>query len=115
MRIEVNTDWKIGSPIVVNGHHNNVDFENKGIVLEFEPRSILRYSHLSSISGLADKSENYTIIEFRLVQVENNSTLLTVNTFNFPGESAFEHWRFYWRITLGVLKQFIENARSILT
>ena len=43
MRLEIFTDWKVGSPIVVKGHHNNVDFENRGTVLEFEPNSILRY------------------------------------------------------------------------
>jgi uncharacterized protein YndB with AHSA1/START domain len=43
MRTEIFTDWKVGSPIIVKGHHNNVGFENKGTVLEFEPNSILRY------------------------------------------------------------------------
>ena len=43
MGVEIFTDWKVGSPIIVKGHHNNVDFENKGTILEFEPKSILRY------------------------------------------------------------------------
>jgi uncharacterized protein YndB with AHSA1/START domain len=43
MRLEVFTDWKVGSPIIVTGHHNNVDFENKSTVLEFEANSNLRY------------------------------------------------------------------------
>ena len=62
MRIEITTDWKFGSPIIVKGHHNNVDFENKGTILQFEPHSILRYSHLSSISRLPDRAQNYTIL-----------------------------------------------------
>ncbi len=41
--VEIFTDWKVGSPIIVKGRHNNVDFDNKGTVLEFEPNSILRY------------------------------------------------------------------------
>ena len=85
MGIEITTDWKVGSPIIVKGRHNQVDFENKGTVLQFEPHSILRYSHLSSISSLLDKAENYTIIEFRLTQSAENSTSLIVNTSNFPG------------------------------
>ena len=56
MRIGIITDWKVGSPIIVKGRHNNVDFENKGTVLHFEPNSILRYSHLSSVSRLPDKA-----------------------------------------------------------
>jgi uncharacterized protein YndB with AHSA1/START domain len=112
MQIEIATDWKVGSPIIVKGHHNNVDFENKGIVLQFKPHSILRYSHLSSISRLADKAENYTIIEFRMERADENSALLTINTSNFPAKSAFEHWQFYWSTTIGVLQRFIESAHQ---
>jgi uncharacterized protein YndB with AHSA1/START domain len=110
MRIEIATDWRVGSTIIVKGHHNNVDFENKGTVLEFEPYSILRYTHLSSISRLPDTAENYTMLEFRLERTEGNSTSLNVRISNFPAESAFEHWQFYWTVTIGVLKQFIESA-----
>jgi uncharacterized protein YndB with AHSA1/START domain len=111
MRVGISTDWKIGSPIVVKGHHNNVDFENKGTILQFEPYSILRYTHLSSISGLSDKAENYTVIEFRLERTEENSTSLNVRISNFPTKSAFKHWEFYWKVTIEVLKRFIESAR----
>jgi uncharacterized protein YndB with AHSA1/START domain len=112
MRVEIFTDWKVGSPIIVKGHHNNVGFENKGTVLEFEPNSILRYSHLSSVSRLPDKAENYTVIEFRLARAEDDSTLLTVRTSNFPSESIFKHWEFYWRVTIEVVKRFIESTRE---
>ena len=112
MRLEIITDWKVGSPIIVKGRHNNVDFENKGTVLEFEPNSILRYSHLSSVSRLPDNAENYTVIEFRLARVEENSTLLNVRTSNFPSEPIFKHWEFYWRVTIEVVKRFIESTRQ---
>jgi uncharacterized protein YndB with AHSA1/START domain len=112
MGMEITTDWKVGSPIIVKGHHNHVDFANTGKILQFEPYSILRYSHLSSISRLDDKAENYTMIEFRLAQAGENSTALTVHISNFPAESAFEHWRYYWGITLEILKRFIESGHQ---
>jgi uncharacterized protein YndB with AHSA1/START domain len=112
MRLEIFTDWKIGSQIIVKGHHNNVDFENKGTVLEFEPNSILRHSHLSSVSRLPDEAENYTVIEFRLARVEGDSTLLTVRTSNFPSEPIFKHWEFYWRVTIEVVKRFVESIAN---
>jgi uncharacterized protein YndB with AHSA1/START domain len=111
LRIRITTDWKVGSPIIVKGHHNHVDFENKGTVLQSEPYSILRYSHLSSLTGLPDKDENYTLIEFRLDRTEENSTSLNVRISNFPTESIFKHWEFYWRITIDVVKRFIENMQ----
>ncbi len=115
MRLTVSTDWKVGSPIIVKGHHINVDFENKGTRLEREPNSIMRYSHLSSVSRQPDKAENYTVIEFRLVRAEEGSTLLTVRTSNFPSEPIFKHWEFYWRVTIEVLKRFIESAQQKTT
>jgi uncharacterized protein YndB with AHSA1/START domain len=115
MGLGIITEWKVGSPIIVKGRHNNVDFENKGTVLEFEPNSILRYSHLSSVSRLPDKAENYTVIEFRLARAEENSTLLKVRTSNFPSESIFKHWEFHWRVTIEVVKRFIESTRQNTT
>lgn len=115
MRLEIVTDWKVGRPIIVKGRHNNVDFENKGTVPQFEPNSILRYSHLSSVSRLPDKAENHTVIEFRLARTAENSTALNVRTSNFPAESIFKHWEFYWRVTIEVVKRFIENTRQNTT
>jgi uncharacterized protein YndB with AHSA1/START domain len=115
MGIEIFTDWTVGSPMIVKGHHNNVDFENKGTVLEFEPDSVLRHSHLSSVSRLPDKVENYTVIEFRLARTEENSTLLTVRASNFPSEAIFKHWEFYWRVTIEVVKGFIESSSQNTT
>ncbi len=109
MGIEIFTDWKVGGQIIVNGNHNNVDFENKGTVLQFEPNSILRGCHLSSVSRLPDKGENYTVIEFRLARTEEDSTSLIIMTSNFPSESIFKHWEFYWRVTIEVVKRFIER------
>jgi hypothetical protein len=43
-------------------------------------------------------------------RADENSTLLTINTSNFPAKSAFEHWQFYWSTTIGVLQRFIESA-----
>lgn len=109
MRIEIVTDWKAGGPIVVSGwHHTN--FENKGIVLAFEPYSILRYSHLSSVSRLPDKPGNYTTIEFRLEQAGPESTSLNLTISGFPTESIFRHFDFYWRATMRIIKGFIEST-----
>ena len=61
MNLEVHTDWKINSPIFIRGFHH-VEFENKGIVLEYEEGKKLSYSHLSSVSRLPDITENYSIL-----------------------------------------------------
>jgi uncharacterized protein YndB with AHSA1/START domain len=106
--INIITDWKIGNPIIMRGSLHRINFENKGIVLQFEPEKILQYSHLSSLSRLPDKPENYSIIEFRLAPIKNQ-TMLTLTVSNFPTETIYKHLAFYWNVTLEILKRMIEN------
>jgi uncharacterized protein YndB with AHSA1/START domain len=105
--IEINTNWNVGSPIVIKGFHH-VEFENKGTVLLFEPDKILRYNYLSSLSQLPDKPENYSIIEFRLTALENQTSLIVIIS-NFPTEIIFKHVDFYWRGTVEILKRLLEK------
>ncbi|HEY5823558.1 MAG TPA: SRPBCC domain-containing protein, partial [Cyclobacteriaceae bacterium] len=110
MKLEVMTDWKMGSPIIIKGFHH-VAFENKGIVLKYEPSHALAYSSLSSLSRLADQPENYSIIEFRLASIEEG-TQLTLLLNNFPTESIFKHLDFYWTTTLQILKKEAEQQTA---
>jgi uncharacterized protein YndB with AHSA1/START domain len=87
MGIEIITEWKVGSPIVIRGFHH-IKFENKGTVLRFEPEKALQYNYLSSLSRLSDKPENYTTIEFKLTPSKYETTV-TLNISNFPTERIF--------------------------
>lgn len=106
MRIEVITDWEVGKTIIIRGFHH-ADFENKGIVLQFEPNKLLQYNHLSSVSRLPDESENYSIITFSLLPNEEQIAL-TVTVTQFPTESIYKHLEFYWKTTVELLKRAIE-------
>jgi uncharacterized protein YndB with AHSA1/START domain len=108
MEIEVITDWQVGHPIVIQGFHHR-KFENRGTVWQFEPTRVLQYDYVSSISALADKPENHTLLEFRLTPV-NNQTVLTLTISNFPTESIFKHVHFYWKTTMDLLKKWIETS-----
>ncbi len=107
MEIEILTDWKIGSLFVVKGFHH-FQFENKGTILQLEPESVFQYSHLSSLSNLPDEAENYTTITFRLNK-SDEQTELTAEAENFPTETIFKHWEFYWNGTVQLLKSRIET------
>lgn len=106
--INIITDWKIGSPITIRGELHSASFENKGFVLQFKTAENLVYSHLSSLSDLEDKTGNYSIIEFKLTPAETQ-TILSLKLSNFPTESIYRHLAFYWRVTLELLKKFIEK------
>jgi uncharacterized protein YndB with AHSA1/START domain len=108
MGVEVETDWAVGRPIVVRGFHH-LAFENRGTVLCFEPGVRLRYTHLSSLSQLADEPGSYSTIDFELAAV-SGGTALRVSVRGFPTESIFRHLDFYWRGTMSVLKELAEAA-----
>ena len=106
--IDIITDWNVGSPMLIRGRLHRVKFENTGTVLQFEPEELLRYSHLSSLSRLPDKPENYSIFEFRLAPIGSQSSL-TVTASNFPTETIYKHLAFYWNVTLEIIKRMVEE------
>jgi uncharacterized protein YndB with AHSA1/START domain len=106
--IEIVTDWKVGTPMIIRGPWYKTHFENRGTVLSFVPEQLVAYSHLSSLSRLPYKPENYTRIEFRLTPKEEQ-TDLALTLANFPTEAIYRHFAFYWSVTIVLLKKFIEN------
>ncbi len=109
MGVEVQTAWQIGSSITIRGFHH-VHFENKGVILCYEPGVKLSYSHLSSISRLPDLPANYSVLEFELVP-KSDQTVLTLILSNFPTETIRKHLEFYWRVTLPKIKQYVERTK----
>lgn len=110
MQIKVITDWKINSPILIQGFLH-LKFENKGWILEFDKANKLSYSHLSNISRLPEKPENYSILEFVLTPAEEK-TELTLNIENFPTEVIRKHLEFYWRTTVIGIKKMTEDKQG---
>lgn len=107
MRLEVETDWLPGSPVIIRGFHH-VLFENRGTVLTAEKNRRLEYTHLSSVSRLPDIPENQTVFSF-LLTPEKEHTTLVLSLRNFPTESIRKHLEFYWLATLEILKEIIEE------
>lgn len=110
MQIKVITDWKINSPILIQGFHH-VKFENKGVILQYDEGSRLSYTHLSSVSRLPDNPESYSIFEFVLTPLEEK-TMLTFSIENFPTEVIRKHLEFYWRTTIMGIKKMIEAQQG---
>jgi uncharacterized protein YndB with AHSA1/START domain len=108
--IEIVTNWKPGSSVIIKGAFHWVYFEDKGTVLKFVPEQTLQYTHLSSLSKLADKKQNYVVYEYNLKLI-SEQTLLTINLHNFPTEAIYQHLNFYWNTTITILKDFIENTK----
>jgi uncharacterized protein YndB with AHSA1/START domain len=63
---DVQTDWRVGSPIRMTGDLKGKKYEDKGEVLAVEPRQRLSFSHWSAMSGRVDAPENYHVVTFNL-------------------------------------------------
>ncbi|MGZ4034030.1 MAG: SRPBCC family protein [Bacteroidia bacterium] len=105
--INIISEWKVGSSIISKGDLHGINFENKGIILQFEPEKIFEYTFWSTLSEQADIPENYSVITFRLSPTGNKTTLIFMQK-NFIAETTFKHSDFYWRVTLETIKKLIE-------
>lgn len=108
--LTIDAEWRPGGAVVISGDMHGSYFENNGFVLRFEPERFLAYSHLSSLSHLADEPVNYSVLEFCLTEIAGQTRLI-LTMHNFPTEEIYRHLAFYWLVTMEILKKFIE-ARS---
>ena len=107
--IEVLTDWEVGGPFAIRGPWYKTHFENRGVVVVFEPMKRLSYTHLSSLSRLPDVPDSYTTFDFVLVP-NGEGTDLTLTLSGFAAETIYRHLNFYWMVTLHVLKRYLEEG-----
>ncbi|MGN6568172.1 MAG: SRPBCC family protein [Flavipsychrobacter sp.] len=105
---DIVTDWKVGGPITMHGDWYKKGFENKGVVLQYEPERVVAYSHLSSLSRLEDRVENYTVLEFQLIP-NGAETKVELTLSNFPTEAIYKHLAYYWSVALELLRKFAEQ------
>lgn len=98
-----------GQPITFSGLLHNRPYEARGTVLEFEPRKKFAYTFWTSLSEIADSPGNYSVFEFML-QCRENMTELSFAGRHFATEAIYAHHRFYWRVTLHILKQLAESG-----
>jgi uncharacterized protein YndB with AHSA1/START domain len=101
-------DWKVGSPILFKGEWHGKAYEDKGILLRFEPMLILQYSYWSSFSGLPDAAEHYQIVTYQLRE-EKGKVILSVKQENCASEETKAHSEKNWTMVLGTIKELVEK------
>ena len=101
-------DWREGSPIIWQGVWQGKPYEDKGVILQFEPGRTLQYSHFSPLSGLPDKPESYHTVTIELSR-EGNQTRVSLAQDNNPTEQARDHSENNWETMLTALKTFLEQ------
>lgn len=106
--VDTITDWQVGSPILHRGIWKGEPFEDKGIVLKFEPLKGIVHTHWSPLSGVADTPENYNTVTFS-VSKQGASTEVSIANDNNPSEESRDHSAQTWAMTLKSLKEVLEK------
>jgi uncharacterized protein YndB with AHSA1/START domain len=113
MEMAIMTEWQVGGPILIQGHLHGIAFENYGTVLCYEPATLLAYTHLSSLSQLPGKLEDFCKLVFSLT-AGVKATTLTLTITNFLITAIFKHLELYWRVALVGLKKQSEQYQIVL-
>ncbi len=105
---DVVTDWLEGSPIIWKGMWQGKPFEDKGVILQYNPAHTLQYSHFSPLSGVPDKPENYHTVTVELAE-EGRQTSVTLSQDGNASDEERDHSAMNWEMMLAALKQFVER------
>ena len=81
---DIETDWKLGSPIRMRGEFNGKKYEDKGDLLEVTAERCLSFSHWSALSGQPDRREYYHVVTFDLAP-DGQKTKVTLSQANLTG------------------------------
>ena len=102
------SEWREGSPITWQGEWQGKSYADKGVILKFQPRRTIQYSHFSPLSRLPDRPENYHTVTIDL-SAEGNQTQLSLTQDNNATEEARAHSEKNWGMMLAALKKFLEQ------
>lgn len=114
MNIAIESNWDIGSPFTISGWLHGTSFKNTGTITSLDFQQRFAFTHLSSLSNLPEKEENFCTLEFALAGKES-ATSITLTISNFPTESIYRHMNFYWNMALQCLKRQTEQVSDYTT
>jgi len=102
------TDWKVGSPIYYRGEWQGRSYEDKGKIVEVQPKKRLVSTHWSPLAGVPDSPENYHTVTYTLSEHDGN-TDVTILQDNNASEEEKLHSEENWKMVLSGLKKLLES------
>ena len=102
------TDWKVGNHIYYRGEWQGKSYEDKGVILKFEPEKLLVSTHWSPLSGVPDIPENYHTVTYSL-SPRGGTTEVTLTQDNNASEEEKTHSEQNWNMVLAGLKKLLED------
>ena len=112
MGADVDTDWRVGSPVRFTGEFNGKPFRDHGEILAAESQRHLAFTHFSGSTGKPDVPENYSLVDIRL-EPQGERTKVTLSQTSQgherPEEETAARFRRNWEAMLGALKKAAEE------
>ena len=105
---DIVSDWKVGSPIIYKGQWQGKSYEDKGVILTFEPGKLLATTHWSPLSGVPDSPENYHKVTYELSEKGGSTTVILSQDNNATEEEKKQNDQF-WNTMLDGLKKLLES------
>jgi uncharacterized protein YndB with AHSA1/START domain len=106
---DVESDWHTGSEIKWKSEVKGKKYEDKGVILKFEPDQTLQYSHFSPLSGKPDRAENYHTVSIDLAGT-GKETEVSLSQDNNADETSRNETANNWETMLEGLKKYVEKA-----
>jgi uncharacterized protein YndB with AHSA1/START domain len=105
---ETVTSWQIGSEITFTHIYEGKEIKNKGVILNFEPNKLLRYTYWTEFSNTEDRPENYTTITYELTEIDDKIKLHLTQT-NFKNADWYKALEIGWDQVLEKMKELAEG------
>ncbi len=103
------TDWTVGSPLFFRGEYDGKVYEDKGMVLSFEPMNALSFNYWSAFSGLEDTPALRQIIRY-VVGETAQGIVVTIEQSNVDTQERADHSAKNWLSVLEGLKKLVEQS-----
>ena len=115
MGADVESEFKVGSPITFRGTFKGKSYQDKGEVKQATLDKRLEFSHFSPLSGQPDQPDNYHLITIELSPNEG-ATKVTLTQSNLGGVAKASDAKMRaefeknWAGVLAGLKQVVEKG-----
>jgi uncharacterized protein YndB with AHSA1/START domain len=106
---DVISDWKVGGPIIYKGEWEGKPYEDRGMILKFEPEKLLVTTHWSPLSGVPDIPENYHKVSYELSGQEGSTELKLTQDNNASEEEKMQSEQI-WKMMLENMKKMLEDG-----
>ena len=103
------TAWEVGGQITYAGVWEGKPYQDKGVILEIVPQSLLVSSYWSAFSGLPDSPENYQRVIYALAGEGVGKTRVEITQEGSKTAEGAKHSEDNWNKVLGSMKTLLEK------